>query len=689
MALVLKTDLSKHKGHKFIMNIKQQDKTDGYTIVELVLVIIVLGILTAIGIISYNGWRQKTIETQMKSDLKSAVIAMENSRTFNNKYPTSVPSTFKASQGDTISGGSPDGGSYCIDVVNSQFPSLYYHIESTGGGHDVQSGKCITAGPFTLTYNAGPNGTISGVNPQIGIVSGGSGTLVTAIPSSNYVFSSWSDGSTTNPRTDTNVTADITVTASFVIDNISAPSTPTVIVSSQPTSTTTRWSWTPTPPSYTCQSGSSIRYQYNFTYNGYVGTWAGPVTAINADFTTSTEGYTYVLNVQAQCYNSSTGGVSAWSASGSASYFRPITTYTLSLFAGTGGTVSQSGASPYISGSTPTITATPNANYVFASWTGTNCSGTQSHAVPAMTANMTCTANFSLITYTLTLAAGAGGTVSQSGVSPYNSGSTPIITATPSAYYSFASWTGTNCTGTQSHAVPAMTANMTCTATFTATPITTPAAPVVTANTVSTNTTWSWPAVSCPGNSVRYQYRYTYNTSTPYDSGLIATATTSVAFTTSTENITYTVTVQAQCYNAVTSSSWSTAGSASYYRPVSLVTPATPNWVRVISTPISGYYWNIASCGAGNSSRYEHYWTDGPNHYDNNGNYIGDFTSPTYTYDAGTNTGPYSPNIGWQLPLVPSWYSGNTAAVYVRAQCYNGSNSSGWSAWGQGGVYTP
>jgi len=72
---------------------------------------------------------------------------------------------------------------------------------------------------YTLTYTANANGTISGTTPQT-VVSGGSGTAVTAVPSGGYKFVSWSDGVTTAARTDTNVTANISVTASFTINSV-------------------------------------------------------------------------------------------------------------------------------------------------------------------------------------------------------------------------------------------------------------------------------------------------------------------------------------------------------------------------------------------------------------------------------------------------------------------------------------
>jgi|GEM_PF-6408110 len=140
------------------------------------------------------------------------------------------------------------------------------------------------------------------------------------------------------------------------------------------------------------------------------------------------------------------------------------TTYVLNLIAGTGGTVS--GAGTFSSGASTTMTAAPNANYAFSSWTGdTGCSGVASHSI-TMTANKTCTANF-VVTYVLTLVAGTGGTVSGAGT--YNTGSTPTITASPSTNYAFSSWTGdTGCSGVASHTIT-MSANKSCIASFVAT----------------------------------------------------------------------------------------------------------------------------------------------------------------------------------------------------------------------------
>jgi uncharacterized repeat protein (TIGR02543 family) len=70
---------------------------------------------------------------------------------------------------------------------------------------------------YTLTYNAGDNGSITGDSSQ-SVKYGENGSEVTAVPNDGYHFVKWSDDVETAERTDTNVTADITVTAEFAIN---------------------------------------------------------------------------------------------------------------------------------------------------------------------------------------------------------------------------------------------------------------------------------------------------------------------------------------------------------------------------------------------------------------------------------------------------------------------------------------
>jgi photosystem II stability/assembly factor-like uncharacterized protein len=82
----------------------------------------------------------------------------------------------------------------------------------------ADTGRLYTAlATWSLSYVSAEGGTVVGTTPQT-VSHGASGSEVTATPTTGYHFVSWSDASTANPRTDTNVTADIAVTATFAID---------------------------------------------------------------------------------------------------------------------------------------------------------------------------------------------------------------------------------------------------------------------------------------------------------------------------------------------------------------------------------------------------------------------------------------------------------------------------------------
>ena len=88
--------------------------------------------------------------------------------------------------------------------------TFYYGANSTVGAGVTGWNQ----GQFTLTYTNGSNGTITGVTSQTKWI-GENGSAVTAVPNACYSFLNWSDGSTANPRTDTNVSANVTVTANY------------------------------------------------------------------------------------------------------------------------------------------------------------------------------------------------------------------------------------------------------------------------------------------------------------------------------------------------------------------------------------------------------------------------------------------------------------------------------------------
>ncbi len=94
---------------------------------------------------------------------------------------------------------------YCDQVSRDLLTNLPNSWIITDGGLD----NC-----HTLTYAAGTGGSLSGEVLQ-SVLDTMDGTAVTAIPNAGYTFLKWSDDIIDNPRTDTNVTGDITVTGLF------------------------------------------------------------------------------------------------------------------------------------------------------------------------------------------------------------------------------------------------------------------------------------------------------------------------------------------------------------------------------------------------------------------------------------------------------------------------------------------
>lgn len=65
-------------------------KQTGFTIVELLIVIVIIGILASITIVAYNGIQGRARDTQRVQDMQSIVKALELYKTTNGAYPAAV-----------------------------------------------------------------------------------------------------------------------------------------------------------------------------------------------------------------------------------------------------------------------------------------------------------------------------------------------------------------------------------------------------------------------------------------------------------------------------------------------------------------------------------------------------------------------------------------------------------------------
>jgi prepilin-type N-terminal cleavage/methylation domain-containing protein len=114
------------------MGIKKQT---GFTIVELLIVIVVIGILAAITIVAYNGIQQRASTSVMHSDLSGAAKQMDVAKVDSpsESYPTTLPSGVKASQGVVLQlAQTTDSKTFCVNAYRSS-PYTVTSFDSASG----------------------------------------------------------------------------------------------------------------------------------------------------------------------------------------------------------------------------------------------------------------------------------------------------------------------------------------------------------------------------------------------------------------------------------------------------------------------------------------------------------------------------------------------------------------------------
>ena len=112
-------------------------------------------------------------------------------------------------------------------------------------------------------------------------------------------------------------------------------------------------------------------------------------------------------------------------------------TYTITASAGTGGTISPSGAVSVSHGSNRTFSINANAGYTIANVLvdGASVGAVSSYTFSNVTAAHTISASFSIATYTIGASAGSGGSINPSGSISVNHGANQTFTITPNTGY--------------------------------------------------------------------------------------------------------------------------------------------------------------------------------------------------------------------------------------------------------------
>jgi prepilin-type N-terminal cleavage/methylation domain-containing protein len=164
--LIIAKQEQRKGGHlKMSLNRKQQ----GFTIVELLIVIVVIGILAALVITTFTGIQQKGRNTERTTDIKAMHGQIEAYYAQNGKYPTLANMNDSTWRGSNMKGLDPEAlkdpkGSGQTLVAAAAANAYSYDVTATGGGACDNTTTDCAAYTLTATLEGGGTYTKNNLN---------------------------------------------------------------------------------------------------------------------------------------------------------------------------------------------------------------------------------------------------------------------------------------------------------------------------------------------------------------------------------------------------------------------------------------------------------------------------------------------------------------------------------------------
>ena len=151
----------------FRADTSRKSKTAGFTIVELLIVIVVIGILAAITIVAYNGIQQRARDSVMRADLTNVGKKFQLYQIANNAYPSSQTAGIRFSFSPvgqyviSCLDQTDQGAGFAIVAKDVKGSGQYYKYESTTGAISIVNpsssdsvGLCATTSHPVYSWGA-------------------------------------------------------------------------------------------------------------------------------------------------------------------------------------------------------------------------------------------------------------------------------------------------------------------------------------------------------------------------------------------------------------------------------------------------------------------------------------------------------------------------------------------------------
>lgn len=122
--------------------IRRRTAAQGFTIVEVVVIITILALLVGMTYFFIGNWRTRAAANEVKSDLNGAASSLENIRNFGNGYPSNLDdSVFKPTSTVELDYTRRGDGSFCLVGTSKVKTSVEWYIDSRANKQPLQ-GTC-------------------------------------------------------------------------------------------------------------------------------------------------------------------------------------------------------------------------------------------------------------------------------------------------------------------------------------------------------------------------------------------------------------------------------------------------------------------------------------------------------------------------------------------------------------------